>query len=128
MRSYLKKNYRLRSRKLRLTTVGYPPHSPRETSLSSKVWRYISPTSGGRQSVHFAYGQRATEFVFCFIDLILYSCPPCSEIDAFNLKTHSRCFFESVYPSARLRGGMKMNLNSVTNLGSFTPHYCLISH
>jgi hypothetical protein len=37
MRSYLKEKQRLRSRKLRLKTVGDPPRWPRDTPLSAKV-------------------------------------------------------------------------------------------
>jgi hypothetical protein len=37
MRSYLKERWRLRSRKLRLTTVGDPTRRPRDTALSTKV-------------------------------------------------------------------------------------------
>jgi hypothetical protein len=38
----------IRSRKLRLTTVGDPPRWPRDTPLSAEVDTKISSTSGGR--------------------------------------------------------------------------------
>jgi hypothetical protein len=41
MKSYLKEKYRLRSRKLRSTTVGDLPHWPHDTSLSTNVVLYI---------------------------------------------------------------------------------------
>jgi hypothetical protein len=56
-----------RSRKLRLTTVGDPPRWPRDTPLSTKVDTKFRWQVAVAQSVYFARGLRATEFVFCFV-------------------------------------------------------------
>jgi hypothetical protein len=48
MRSYLKENYRFRSRNLRLTTVGVPLRWPRDSPLSAKVGTKIHRQLPGR--------------------------------------------------------------------------------
>jgi hypothetical protein len=60
MRSYFKEKQRLRSRKLRLTTVGDPLH---DTHLSTKVGTKFRRQVEVAQSVQFACGLRATELV-----------------------------------------------------------------
>jgi hypothetical protein len=55
--------YRLRSRKLRLTTVRDPPRSSRDILLSTKVGTKFRRQVAVAQSVYFACGLRATEFV-----------------------------------------------------------------
>jgi hypothetical protein len=60
----LKEKYWLRSRKLRLTTVGDPPCSPRDTPLSTKVGTKFRQQVAVVQSVYFVCGLKATEFVF----------------------------------------------------------------
>jgi hypothetical protein len=56
-----------RSRKLRLTTVGDPPRWPRNTPLSTKVGTKFRRQVVVNQSVKFACGVRATEFVCLFV-------------------------------------------------------------
>jgi hypothetical protein len=56
-----------RSRKLRLTTVGDPPRWPRDTQLSTKVGIKFRRQVAVAQSVQFARGLRATEFVRSFV-------------------------------------------------------------
>jgi hypothetical protein len=55
----------IQSRKLRLTTVRDPPRSPRDTPLSTKVDTKFRRQVAVAQSVYFARGLRATEFVCC---------------------------------------------------------------
>jgi hypothetical protein len=63
MKSYLKEKPQLRSRKLRLTTVGDPSRWPRDTLLSTKVGSKFRRKLAVAQAVYFSCGLRATEFV-----------------------------------------------------------------
>jgi hypothetical protein len=54
---------RLRSKKLRLTTVGDPPRWQRDTPLSAKVGTKFRQQVAVAQSVQFVCGLKATEFV-----------------------------------------------------------------
>jgi hypothetical protein len=67
LRSYLKEKLRLRSRKLRLTTVGDPPRWPRNTPLSAKVGTKFRRQVAVAQSARFACRLRVTEFVLIWI-------------------------------------------------------------
>jgi hypothetical protein len=63
MRTYLKEKQRFRSRKLRLTTVRDPPRWPRVTPPSVKVGTKFRRKVAVAQSVKFACGLKATEFI-----------------------------------------------------------------
>jgi hypothetical protein len=73
MRSYLKEKWRLRSRKLRLTTVGDPPRWPRDTPLSTTIGTKFRRQVAVAQSVLFACRLRATKFVCCLFHHLPYS-------------------------------------------------------
>jgi hypothetical protein len=53
----------VRSRKLRLTTVGDPPRGLSDTLLSTKVGTKFRRQVAVAQSVYFVCGLRATEFI-----------------------------------------------------------------
>jgi hypothetical protein len=69
MRSYLKEKQRLRSRKLRLITVGVPQRWQRETPQSTKDGTKIGRLVAVAQSVEFACGISATQFVCSVITM-----------------------------------------------------------